>query len=242
MISLFAQMRDAVGENRARLHEFFWRQYDVEVEKPKEEVKPEPPPPEPPPVPEPAPAPKPQAMKPVEDDPYKNLPPTPAKAAAVITAAPKDNDKVEDMTDTVVTGDGTALGGMQSGRGQGDAITMRKASLQGTPGGTGSVAAKPPPAPVEDKSRAAMPVGGLAWNCPFPPEADADQIDRAVVGVQITVRADGSVGSVVVTSDPGHGFGRAAKNCANARQYKPALDRAGTAVLQSILVNVNFKR
>src|SRR5262249_19188321 len=34
-----------VEDGRSRLHDFFWRQYDVEIEKPKEEVKPEPPPP-----------------------------------------------------------------------------------------------------------------------------------------------------------------------------------------------------
>src|SRR5580704_13386578 len=55
--SLLAQLRPVVEDNQAKLHEFFWREYDVEIVK-----KPDPPPdqkveepPPPPPEPEPAP-------------------------------------------------------------------------------------------------------------------------------------------------------------------------------------------
>jgi protein TonB len=241
--SLLAQLHSLMGDNRAALHDFFWRQYDVEVVKPKDEPKPEPPPPEPPP-PEPAPAPVvKQAPKPVEEDPYKNLAPTPAKAAKVLTAEPKPDDPVE--LPTIVSGEGTALGGMQSAAGTGERITMAKAAnINGTPGGRGSVVAPPPPPPppTEDKSRPVGLAGSASWNCPFPPEADADQIDRAVVGVSVTVRADGSAASISVVNDPGHGFGRAAKSCALARSYKPALDRSGTAITTTATINVHFNR
>jgi protein TonB len=237
-LGLLADVKSALDDDRAKLHEFFWRQYDVEVEKPKE-VKPQPPPPEPPP-PEPAPMPKAQP-KVVEDDPYKNLPPTPAKAAKVLTAEPKNDEPVE--LPTIVSGEGTAVGGMRSGEGKGKQITMqRAASNQGVPGGRGTAAAAQPPAPVEDKSRPIGLTGGSAWNCPFPPEADADQIDNAVVGVQVTVGPDGSATTVAVVSDPGHGFGRAAKACAKARRYQPALDKSGTAIVSSTMVNVRFYR
>src|SRR5271169_5731182 len=55
--ALLKDIHDAVVEDRARIHDYFFRLYDVEVIKPKEPpLPPEPPPPEPPP--EPAAAPK----------------------------------------------------------------------------------------------------------------------------------------------------------------------------------------
>jgi periplasmic protein TonB len=240
--NLLHDLHLAVDDNRGRLHDFFWRQYDIEVEKPKDEPKPEPPPPEPPP-PEPAPAPK-AVTPPKEDDPYKDAKPlpTPAQAAKILTAAPKDDDPVE--LPTIVSGEGTALGGVQSGEGKGDKITMnRNASPQGVPGGKGTVAAPPPPPPpTEDKSRPVGLPAGTGRNCPFPPEADGDQIDTAVAVVQITVRPDGSVLSAAVVSDPGHGFGRAARICALGWRVTPALNRAGEPVAQTVPVNVNFRR
>lgn len=62
------------------------------------------------------------------------------------------------------------------------------------------------------------------------------------MGVQITVRPDGSALSATVVSDPGHGFGRAARVCALARKYTPALNRAGEPIVGSNLVNVRFSR
>jgi periplasmic protein TonB len=233
-------MRAAVDENRVRLHDYFWRMYEVEVEKPKDEPPPEPPPPEP--EPEPAPAPKAQAKPVQDDDPYKNLPPpTPAKAAPVLTRDAKADDPPE--LPGFVTGDGSATYGMQSAAGNGDNPTMqRNASLEGKPGGKGKAGPVQAAPPAEDRSRAVGLAGGTSWSCPFPPEADTDQIDQATVGVQVTVRPDGSAQSAAVVSDPGHGFGRAARQCALARHYQPALDRSGTAILSSGLVNVRFNR
>ena len=45
--------------------------------------------------------------------------------------------------------------------------------------------------------------------------------------VVVTVRPDGSPQSVKVVSDPGNGFGRAARTCALGRRYQTGLDRAG---------------
>jgi protein TonB len=118
----------------------------------------------------------------------------------------------------------------------------RNASLAGVPGGKGTAGPVAPPPPAEDKSRLVQLSGSATWNCPFPPEADAEQIDQAVVGVQVTVLPDGSAKSASVVSDPGHGFGRMAKQCALARRYQPALDRSGAAILGSGLVNVRFSR
>ena len=241
---LLKDMRVAMSDDRARLHEYFSRQYDVELApKPKIEEKA----PEPPPEPDPVPVPKAPVLKiaPKDDDPYKNLPPpTPAKAAAVLVA--KENpDEPRDLTgNTVVTGDGKVTYGQQSGDGTGDRATMNAAaSHAGVAGGRGAASAAPAAAPVgPDLSRPVALQGGSTWNCPFPPEADSDQIDQAVVTVQVTVRPDGSALSAKVVSDPGHGFGRAARACALSRRYAPAMDRVGAAILSSAPVNVRFNR
>jgi protein TonB len=226
---------------RTELHEFFWTQYDVDLT-PKDKPKPEPPKPEePPPEAPPPPAPKAPAPK-IKDDPYDPPPPppTPAQAAKVLTQK-EDPDKVEDLTgNTVVTGEGTATYGQQSAAGTGDKPVLNPhASLNGVPGGTGTASARPPPPPpppTPDRSRAAGLEGSTDWsNCPFPPEA--------FVSIVVTVRPDGTPLSVNVVSDPGHGFGRAARMCALSRRYSPALDRNGAPTTQaSPPIRIRFNR
>lgn len=227
-----AEILGLLRQTRAWQHEYFWTQYDVEVP-----VKPPPPadkPPEPPPPPEPdpTPAPAPKAEAKAKDDPY-DQPPPPSQAAKVLTRK-EDPDEPVDLTDKgTVSGTGNALGGQQSGAGIGDTVVKNPAaSLTGTPGGTGTGGPKPPPPPPPgpDMSRAATFEGSTSWNCPFPPEADAEQIDNAVVSITVTVRPDGSPLSVSVLNDPGYGFGRAARICALGRRYTPALDRTGQAM------------
>lgn len=240
------EIRSLMQQARSDLHEFFWAQYDVDLtpkDKPKEPPKEEAPKePEPPP-----PAPKAQAPKPKEDDPYDHPPPppTPAQAAKVLTQK-EDPDKIEDLTgNTVVSGDGTAAYGQQSASGVGDKpVTNSHASLNGVPGGTGTgtAAAPPAPPPGPDRSQAARLEGGTSWNCPFPPEADVDQIDEAVVTIAVTVRPDNSVLSVTVVKDPGHSFGRAARMCALSRHFVSALDRNGVPTAGTATFNVRFSR
>jgi protein TonB len=240
-------LRALMQATRVDLHAFFWTQYDVELapkDKPQEPPKPEAPPEPPPPPPT---APKAVAPK-LKDDPFDHPPPppTPAQAAKVLTQK-EDPDKVEDLTgNTVVSGDGTASYGQQSASGTGDKpVLSPHASLTGVPGGTGTGAA-PPPAPqaaAPDRSQPARLEGSSSWNCPFPAEADADQIDQAVVTIMVTVRPDGSPLSVNVVKDPGHGFGRAARMCALSRRYSPALDRNGSPTASTTPpINVRFTR
>ena len=54
--------------------------------------------------------------------------------------------------------------------------------------------------------------------------------------------AEGRVADVKVLKDPGHGFGRAAKNCAKNRRYEPALDVNGKPTTETKLYNVHFTR
>jgi hypothetical protein len=69
-----------------------------------------------------------------------------------------------------------------------------------------------------------------AWDCPFPKEADEAAVDSAVVILRVSVAASGAPESVEVLSDPGNGFGDAARQCAMARTYQPAHDPSGHTV------------
>lgn len=239
------EMKELLVDTRAWVHDFFWQTYDVVPENKPEPPKPleaPPPPPEAPPEPA-APAPKAEAPK---DDPY-DAPPPPAQAAKVLTQK-ADPDEIEDLTgNTIVSGEGTAAYGQQSAQGRGDRPVLNPAaSLTGVPGGTGTSKGPPPPPPPPagpDLSRAASPSGGTNWNCPFPPEADADQIDEARASLVVTVRPDGTPLSVTIVSDPGHGFGRAARMCALTRRFTSALDKTGQPIAGSTVpFGVRFTR
>lgn len=244
------ELRDLLQATRAELHEYFWTQYDVDLApkpKPVEEKPEEQPPPPPDPAPAPVAAPAPKAEPKLKDDPYEQPPPAPAQAAKVLTQpADDDPDKVEDLTGfKIVSGEGSAVGGMQSAQGKGNTITKApNANLNGVPGGTGTGTAPVAAAPgAPDRSQPATLVGGSSWSCPFPPEADAEQIDSAVVTLVVTVRPDGSPLSASVISDPGHGFGRAARLCALGRRYNAALDKTGAPITaQTPPIKVRFTR
>jgi protein TonB len=82
------------------------------------------------------------------------------------------------------------------------------------------------PEPDVDLSRPPAPVA-KSWSCPFPPEADRANIDFARSRIAVTVGEDGRPRAVSVLSDPGNGFGRAARRCAMTQSYAFALDPAG---------------
>ena len=231
-MSSLLPMKHVVEKMRAEQHDFFWTMYDIEVPAP--EKKPdEPPPPKAEPVAEAEPRPvvsnTPKAAAKAEPD---EPPPPPSQAAKVMTAPEKQDEPLDLTGQGFVSGDGSGAGyGMVSTVGTGTAPTWNQGAKNGgVPGGTGT-GTKPsaPPPAVEGPDRSAPPglVGGASWNCPFPPEADTDQIDQAVATILVTVRPDGSPLAVKVMSDPGHGFGRAARTCALSRRFTPALDRNG---------------
>ena len=81
------------------------------------------------------------------------------------------------------------------------------------------------------------------WRCPWPAEADADEIDEQSAIVRVEVGADGKVEAVSIVRDPGHGFGQAAARCAEKARFRAALDRGGKAVrAQSPPIRVRFVR
>jgi protein TonB len=199
-------------------------QYEVDLVK---EPEPPPPPEEKEPEPEPE---KPVAKEPPR--PEEAPPPVPAQAAKVLTAEPKPEEGPVDLTNSFVTGSGsTYAGGTTSSEGTSKvAVYNPAATPKGVPGGTGSGAPVPPPH-KEDRSRAPGLLGSVDWNdCPFPGEADAEQIDQAFVLIQVKVKPDGLPESVTVLSDPGHGFGREARKCAMRKRYSQGLDVDGNAI------------
>jgi protein TonB len=238
-------MMEWLRGTRREIATFYYETYDVEIpvepDKPQEEKEPEPPPPEPEPEPE---QPKPDLPPPI-DDPYKEQPPPPpaaAKAQEVLTA--KNDDRLDFGDEGFVSGQGDGGIGYVSSEGTAKEAKNPRAKPGGTPGasGTGEPGAAPPP-PGPDLSRPPTLAGSSSWNCPFPPEADAAQIDQAVAVVVVTVRPDGTPQSVKVVTDPGNGFGRAARTCALGRRYKPGLDRAGQPTTSaSPPIRVRFTR
>jgi protein TonB len=225
----------------ARIHDNLWASYDVDILK---EQPPEPPPPpaeEPPEEkPEPKAAPPPPAPKEKEQPPPPEPPPpAPAQASAIMTSP---DDTIDFTGNGFVTGSAeTFAGGVTHQAGtSATAVRSLKAQPGGVPGATGTGSAPPPPS--VDRSRPVSLKGSTEWKCPWPAEAETEQIDEAKVRVRISVGADGKASRVEVLSDPGHGFGREARQCAMRETYNPALDVNGTPIPGTKEINVTFER
>lgn len=227
-----ASLFDEIFAWQKGIHDFVEYQlshYEVDLVK-----EPEPPPPEPEKEAEPEPEPEPE--KPVVKEttpPPEAAPPQPAQAAKVLTSDPQPNEGPVDLTNSFVTGSGsTYAGGTTSSEGTSKTAVYNPAAANtGVPGGTGTAPAPPVPARKDDKSRVPGLLGSVDWNdCPFPGEADAEQIDQARVLIQVKVKPDGSPETVTVVQDPGHGFGREARKCAMRKKYSQGLDPDGNPI------------
>jgi protein TonB len=225
-------------DTRSDIHEYFARLYDVEMVN----APPPPPPPAPEEKPEPE-APKPVALAP-KSAPKEAPAPAPAQAGKILAQEP-DPDAPVDLTGAgFVTGNADSYaGGVTASTGTSKkAVRDLAATPGGVPGGTGT---KPGPAvAASDMSQPPSLIGGTNWeDCPFPPEADADQIDLAKVTVVVTVKSNGSAQDVRVVTDPGHGFGREARRCAMRKRFEPAKDREGRPMLGTMPpFTVRFER
>jgi len=213
----------------------------IDIEPVKQEEPPPPPAPEPPKE-EVKPEPQPVVQK---EQPKDEPPPPPAaaEAAKVLTQEPAKEDPLDFTGNTFVTGSGSTYAGgvTQAGGTSKTAVYNPAAVATGVPGGTGTAPA--PAAPKVDKSRAAALSGSTDWDCPFPAEADAEQIDNAYVVIQVKVRADGTAENVNVMQDPGHGFGREARKCAMRKRYNAAFDVDGNPVAgMTKQIRVRFSR
>lgn len=207
---------------------------DIEEERIEEEPPPSEPEPEPEvEEPEPLPEPLPQPTTPPPDTavPAEAPPPAAAEAAQVLTADPEPDAPLDLTSEGFISGTGTRFaGGVTAGSGTAKtAVRDRGATGAGVVGAQGPPS--PTPVPVQDKSRpAGLPVGANWSNCPFPPEADAEQIHQAAVRIVVFVDLSGTPTSVSVLSDPGFGFGRQAQKCAMRFKYPVGLDKFGKPV------------
>lgn len=198
------------------------------------------PPPEPsgPEVPRPALKITPSVPEPLAEEPQPSVPPPAAAEAGKVLDASAD---VVDSANTIVTGEGSYRGGTtESGGTSKVAVRDESARASGVPGGTG-VRAEPSPSP-KNLSRPPMLAGAGRWDCPFPSEADLEDIHSAVVSLRVRVGKTGAVESVDVTRDPGFGFGREARRCALRKKWQPGLDRNGQTTESVAIVNVRFGR
>lgn len=195
--------------------------------------------------------PKEEAPKPVAAPLAPTPPPQPIPKAAEASRVLTSNEPVLDLTDknTIINGnnDEASHGAVaRDGKGNEGADT-KNASPQGNT--TANVPLPPPQAPPPgppppDRSRAASLASKDGWSwCPFPAEADAAQIDEAVVTLQVIVAPDGKPRRVSVVADPsGNGFGREATRCAMRVRYNTGLDRAGNPIEGTVTFNVRFSR
>jgi len=117
---------------------------------------------------------------------------------------------------------GTSKVAVTDPRAEGAGVIPPRAARAGTPSSTPKAAPRPPPPRALPPSRAtpAVPVS-QSWSCAFPPEADQNQVNYARVLIAVTVSAAGRATNVVLLSDPGDGFGRAARSCAFRQRFVP---------------------
>jgi len=227
---------------------------DMVDQKEKKEEEPEPPPPEPEPevvppdpIEPPDPTepevtdPPPEDDTPPPDDPYADIEPPPEAAQTGKALTAEGVDLTEEGLVTNPQGDGYK-GGYSSSEGTGkNAQNNPNAKTGGTPDGKGSGPAKPRPKYTgPDRSAPPMAIGG--WNCGFPPQANLEQINTAVVVISVTVSPQGSPIRVSVQSDPGYGFGSLARSCAMGKRFKPGRSRSGKPMTKTQAYRIRFTR
>jgi protein TonB len=160
----------------------------------------------------------------------RTAPSAPARAAqlAAASSAPADSTGL-----AIVVGSGaTYAGGTTTASGTSRTAIAGPVASPGTRNG----------APARNGARSVSLDQG-AWNCPWPGEADAEQVNEQTVVLRAAVRPDGRAERVDVLTDPGFGFGAAARSCALATRFAPARDAAGQPIAAlSPPIRVHFFR
>jgi periplasmic protein TonB len=194
------------------------------------------PPPPPPPEPRELPS-QPETKAPTSLAPRAASPP--ARAAAVLVKAIDPNEPLDLTGDGFVVGTAaTYAGGQTSPNG----VAVRTVHVVETPLATATPPVVHATAPGPDHARPASIVDGTAWKCPFPTEADSDHIDAAISTIRVTIDTQGGVKNVDVLTDPGHGFGREARQCAMNKRWAPALSHDGQPIEGTVTIRVRFDR
>lgn len=202
------------------------------------EAPPEPSTPEPELVHEPAViAPTPKPLEPQRAAPEPAPAPPPAAPAAPVLA----RDDVVDLSN-IVLGSGAKFEGGATASSGTSARAVHAIGARGAGDSVTTGAAAGARAPSVNRTRAPRLAGGASWSCPFPPEADVAGVNEAAVTLRVSVGMTGRVNAVQVTSEPGYGFGRAAKRCAMSKRWAPGLDASGRVTDATAVVNVRFVR
>ncbi len=161
--------------------------------------------------------------------------PSVGRAASVVAAEPDPGVPLDLTGDAIVTGQATAYAG---------GVTAA-AGISAAPGRAGPATTVAGDAVVATAIDRASPVSleSEKWSCPWPPEADSEQIDEQTVILRVVVDASGAAEKATVLADPGHGFGPAAVACALRTRFVPARGRGGEAVRsRSPPIRVRFTR
>lgn len=157
--------------------------------------------------------------------------PPPAQAGQLAAASPEPVDFTGSAF--VVGGGASFSGGVTTGTGGRGTPAHGNVATDGT--GDGAAVAPGAARPVS--------LDQAAWSCPWPAEADAEQVNEQTVVLRVAVRADGRADRVDVLSDPGFGFGAAARLCALRTRFEPARDPVGRAIVNlSPPIRVHFLR
>jgi protein TonB len=158
-------------------------------------------------------------------------PAAPAQAGKLAALSP---EPIDFTGSAFVVGSGSSYaGGATTSTGTNHAAALGAVASGAT--GEGS-------APAPKRARA-VSLDQAAWNCPWPAEADAQQVNEQTVVLRATVGPDGRVDHVDLLSDPGFGFGAAARLCALRTRFDPARDAGGQPVVAlSPPIRVHFFR
>jgi periplasmic protein TonB len=189
-------------------------------------IEPPPPPAQPPPA---APTPSAAARVPRPTSIRRTAPSAPAQTAQVIAQAPVAEPADLTASSFVVGKAATYAGGASTSSGTSNrAVDGRViAPAAGDPG----------------SRRRSVSLDESAWSCPWPPEAEGAEIHQEVVVLRVSVRSNGTADEVKIVSDPGSGFGPAARACALRTHFRPALDDGGAAIAAwSPPIRVRFVR
>ena len=220
-----ASLESWSAELAARVHQQIGKEQVVELAPPPPEKPP--PPPEAPPPPERVR----QEPRPVR----AKVPPPPAQAGRIVAAEPHPDAPVDLTGNTFVTGSADAYAG--------GITTATGTNKVAVPPAVVDPNARPTRRPGEPDRSAPVRLSEEEWQCPWPREADAEQIDEQAVILRVLVRADGSAETASLVSDPGHGFGQAALACALRTRFTPARNSAGEPIqAQSPPIRVRFTR
>ena len=212
------------AEMAARVHDAIAAERAVDVT----------PPPEPPPAAETPPRPQvaePAVRERVHTAAAHHAPVAPAQAGQIAAAS---TSPIDFTGSAFVVGSGSSYaGGTTTGAGTNRKPVVANAAV--APNGTGDGIARSQARPVS--------LDQAAWNCPWPAEADARQVDQETVVIRVAVGSDGRAARVDILQDPGFGFGPAARQCALTTRFSAARDPAGDPIAAlSPPIRVHFFR